>query len=34
MRRSQRFVHRVVWPLLILLLAIGFSLALYFREPP
>jgi len=34
MRRSQRFVHRVVWPVLLLLLVVGITLALDFREPP
>ncbi len=32
MRRAQRSFHRRIWPLLTLLLAIGFVLALVFRE--
>lgn len=34
MRRSQRAFHRVVWPLLALAVALGFTLALVLRPPP
>ena len=34
MTRSHRTVHRVLWPVLALLVAFGFSMALYLRPPP
>lgn len=34
MRRPHRSVHRVVWPLLALIVACGFTLALILRAPP
>jgi hypothetical protein len=34
MRRAQRVFHRLIWPALGLAVALGFVLALYFREPP
>jgi hypothetical protein len=34
MRRAHRSAHRLVWPLLALLVAAGFTLALAWRPPP
>jgi hypothetical protein len=34
MTRSHRSVHRVVWPVLVLAVALGFFLALDLRPPP
>jgi hypothetical protein len=34
MTRAQRAFHRMLWPALGLAVALGFALALYFREPP
>jgi hypothetical protein len=34
MRRSQRTVHRALWPVLALLVALGVALALSLRPPP
>ena len=34
MTRSLRTVHRLLWPTLALLVALGFSMALYLRPPP
>jgi hypothetical protein len=34
MRRSQRFVHRMLWPVLALAIGIGVTLALVWRPPP
>jgi hypothetical protein len=34
MRRSQRAVHRVLWPVLALAIGIGVTLALVWRPPP
>jgi hypothetical protein len=34
MRRSHRIVHRVLWPVLALAVALGFALALGLRPPP
>jgi hypothetical protein len=34
MTRSHRAFHRVLWPLLALAIALGFSLALVWRPPP
>jgi hypothetical protein len=33
MRRAHRSVHRKLWPLLTLLVAIGFAIALIYRSP-
>lgn len=33
-RRAHRLAHRLVWPLLAVLVALGFSLALAWRPPP
>jgi hypothetical protein len=33
MTRAHRMVHRVLWPVLALAVAIGFAAALYFRPP-
>jgi len=32
--RSHRIVHRLLWPVIALLVAFGFSMALYLRPPP
>ncbi len=34
MTRSHRFAHRLIWPALALLVALGFTLALTLRPPP
>ena len=34
MRRSQRTVHRALWPLLALAVGLGIALALGLRAPP
>lgn len=34
MRRAHRSVHRRLWPVLAFAIAVGFMLALYWREPP
>ena len=34
MTRTHRSLHRVVWPVLAVLVAIGFALALWLRPPP
>jgi hypothetical protein len=34
MRRAQRSVHRVVWPILALLIVFGVAMALALRPPP
>ncbi len=34
MRRSHRSAHRMLWPLLALVIATGFTLALILRAPP
>jgi len=34
MKRSQRVVHRALWPVLALAVALGFVLALDLRPPP
>ena len=34
MKRSHRAVHRVLWPALIVAVALGFALALALRPPP
>jgi hypothetical protein len=34
MRRAHRTVHRRLWPILALVVAVAFTLALYWREPP
>jgi len=34
MTRTHRLVHRALWPLLALLVALGFVSALYLRPPP
>jgi hypothetical protein len=33
MKRSQRAVHRVLWPVLAVAVALGFALALDLRAP-
>jgi hypothetical protein len=33
MTRSQRFVHRALWPVLALTVALGFAMALALRPP-
>ena len=33
MTRSQRSVHRVLWPILALVVALGFTMALTLRPP-
>jgi hypothetical protein len=33
MTRAQRALHAGIWPLLAVLVAIGFATALYFRAP-
>jgi hypothetical protein len=34
MTRAQRAFHRMVWPALGLIVALGVAAALYFRKPP
>jgi hypothetical protein len=34
MTRTHRSLHRVIWPILALLVAIGVVLALWLRPPP
>jgi hypothetical protein len=34
MRRSHRSVHRVLWPVLALAVALGLTMALVLRPPP
>jgi hypothetical protein len=34
MTRGHRTVHRIVWPLLAVLVALGFTMALIKRPPP
>ena len=34
MTRTHRSLHRIVWPILALVVAIGFALALWLRPPP
>jgi hypothetical protein len=34
MRRSQRSVHRTLWPVLALAIGFGVALALTWRPPP
>jgi len=34
MRRSHRTVHRLVWPILALLVGFGVAMALALRPPP
>jgi hypothetical protein len=34
MRRAHRSVHRMLWPVLTLAVAVLFALALYLRAPP
>jgi hypothetical protein len=34
MTRGHRSVHRVLWPALALLVALGFTMALVLRPPP
>ena len=34
MTRTHRTLHRIVWPILAALLALGFTLALWLRPPP
>jgi hypothetical protein len=34
MRRSHRAVHRVLWPILALLVVFGVAMALVLRPPP
>jgi hypothetical protein len=34
MTRSQRSVHRALWPVLALVVALGLALALTLRPPP
>ena len=34
MRRAHRSTHRMLWPILALVVAVGFALALYLRAPP
>jgi hypothetical protein len=34
MRRSQRAVHRALWPLLAVAVGLGLALALILRPPP
>ncbi len=34
MRRSHRLVHRAVWPVLALMVALGLGAALWLRPPP
>ena len=34
MTRTHRSLHRIVWPILAVAVAIGFALALWLRPPP
>ena len=34
MTRMHRSLHRVLWPILAAIVAIGFALALWLRPPP
>ncbi len=34
MTRKHRFAHRMVWPALAFMLALGFTMALALRAPP
>lgn len=34
MTRSHRALHRLIWPLLALVVAFGFTMALTLRPPP
>jgi hypothetical protein len=34
MRRSQRSLHRALWPVLVLAIGIGLTFALIWRPPP
>ncbi len=34
MTRSHRSAHRLIWPLLALLVGLGFAMALVLRPPP
>ena len=34
MTRSHRSLHRLMWPLLALLVGLGFTMALVLRPPP
>jgi hypothetical protein len=34
MTRSHRSVHRLLWPMLAFLVALGFAMALTLRPPP
>jgi hypothetical protein len=34
MTRSQRSVHRVLWPVIALVVALGLAMALALRPPP
>jgi hypothetical protein len=34
MTRTHRSLHRIVWPILALLVALGVALALWLRPPP
>jgi hypothetical protein len=34
MKRSHRAVHRALWPILAVAVALGFALALDLRSPP
>jgi hypothetical protein len=34
MTRQHRSLHRVLWPILAFLVAVGFVLALWLRPPP
>lgn len=33
MTRKHRFVHRMLWPVLALTVALGFAMALHLRPP-
>ena len=34
MTRTHRLLHRIVWPILAVLVALGVALALWLRPPP
>lgn len=34
MKRAHRTVHRVLWPVLVVAVALGFALSLVLRPPP
>jgi len=34
MTRNHRLAHRALWPILAIVIAVGFSLALAWRPPP